>query len=154
MKKLLVVLIVLISYSSYAQTGFKHISIQYGMTYEKSTNIEIGLDFNRKYFNTWTLFFSHYKKNEDATGNFENSTVGFYYSQNLIASKNNFLNLKMGSSAGTNSENFIIDIILGLEYNYSFSRNLKFSLFLKNNAMFNANPVFRHALLAGLKYRL
>ncbi|MCG8226375.1 hypothetical protein [Tenacibaculum finnmarkense] len=154
MKKILILLLVLLSYSSYSQTGFKHINIHYGLTYEKASNIEISLDFNRQYFNAWTIFISHYAINKNKSGDLENTTLGFYYSSNLIASKNNFLNLKMGSSGGSNGNNFIIDAILGLEYNYAISRNIKFSLFFKNNIMFNSNPLVRHALLGGLKFRL
>lgn len=154
MKKIIVFLLLIIGSSTYAQRGFKHINLQGGVSYELDKNFEIGLQFDTKYFNNWQIFFSVFQGKEENGSDKENFTTGVYYSNSLIASKNNFLNLKMGTSFGTNSDNFIFDIILGLEYDYAITRNLKLSFLFKNNAMFNAEPTFRHALLGGLKFRL
>lgn len=152
MKKIIFI-IILVSSSVYSQRGFKHLNIQGGVTYELDKNFEVGLQFDTKYFNNWQFFFSAFQRNTEK-GDKENFTTGFYYSNNLIASKNNFLNLKFGTSLGTNSENFIFDLIAGLEYDYAITRDLKLSLLFKNNVMFNTDPNFRHALLIGLKFRL
>lgn len=153
MKNLIMILILSCGSLAFSQTGFKHINIQGGLTYELDKNFEIGLEFNRKYFNSWTVFFSAFQRNTEK-GNQENYTTGVYYSNNLLASKNSFLNVKMGSSLGTNSETFVFDLILGLEYDYAITRDLKLSFLFKNNVMFKADPRFRHALLGGLKFRI
>lgn len=137
----------------YSQRGFKHLNLQGGVTYELDKNFEVGLQFDTKYFNNWQVFFSVFQRNT-GKGEEENYTTGVYYSNNLLASKNNFLNVKLGTSLGTNSKTFIFDLIAGLEYDYAITRNLKLSFLFKNNVMFKAEPRFRHALLAGLKFRL
>ncbi len=137
-----------------AQKGFSHITAKAGYTYEGGTNFELGYELNKKYHNNWSIFFSGFFQEYDNTKEIRNWTSGIYYEPNLLVSKNNLLNLKIGGSLGTNEENFIADAILGLEYNYAFTDNMKFTLFFKNSHMFNSPVNFRHAILIGLKHRL
>lgn len=154
MKYLYIVFAVLFFSKTSAQDGFSHVTLKGGFTYEKAFNFEIGYEVNQRYYNNWSLFFSGFTQNLDNGEKVNNWTFGLYYEPNLIEAKNNLLNLKIGSSLGTNENDFIIDGILGLEYSYAFSDNMKFTVFLKNNRMFNSNIKFRHALLVGFKHRL
>lgn len=150
MKKLLILCIVMFSVSAFSQSGFKHLTVKGGFTYYNgASNFEIGLEFNEPYFKNWNLFFSGYQN-----GMIKNWNVGLYFEPGVLASKNSFLNMKFGTSFGTNQESFIMDIIFGLEYNYAISENFKVGVFFKNNHMFNSVVKFRHALLFGIKYRL
>lgn len=89
----------------------------------------------------------------ETTREIRNWTFGVYYEPNIIASKNMLLNWKFGTSLGTNQDNFIIDLIAGIEYNYAISKSTKISVFAKNNYMFNSEIEFRHAILIGFKQR-
>lgn len=134
-----------------AQSGFNHVTYKGGLTYEGDFNFEIGYELNKRYYNNWSFFLSGFNaKGKDLN----NWTFGTYYEPNIIGSKNNYLNLKFGTSFGTNESSFIWDLIVGLEYNYAFSENTKFTVFFKNNKMFNSDIDFRHALLIGFKHRL
>jgi hypothetical protein len=137
-----------------AQTGFNHLTAKGGVTYEGAFNFEIGFEMNKKYFNNWSIFFSGYNQELDNGNQIKNWTSGVYYEPNLLASKNNLLNFKFGTSLGTNENDFIIDAIAGIEYNYAFSDKMKFTVFFKNNYMINSDVNFRHALLIGFKHRL
>lgn len=153
MKKLLIITILLLSVKSFSQTGFNHLTLKGGLTLDNARNYELGYEMNKKYFNNFSLFFSVYEKDIDLDKLY-NFTFGLYYEPSLKASKNSFVNLKFGSSFGTNETKFIFDIIVGLEYNYAITENLKLTIYQKNNNMFNADLGFRHALLFGIKYRL
>lgn len=132
-----------------AQLGFNHLTAKGGVSLNGGTNFEIGYEVNRRYNTNWSIFFSGYARDE-----IRNWTTGLYYEPNLLASKNNLLNLKIGTSLGTNESEFIIDAIVGIEYNYAFSEKMKFTVFFKNNRMFNSEDKFRHAILIGFKHRL
>lgn len=154
MRKLITVLfITLFSLFGYAQEGFQHLTFKGGYTIEEDMNIEIGYEFNMAHFNNWSIFFSYFESNKRSP-ELVNYTTGIYYEPNIYAAKNSFLNLKFGTSFGTNSKDFRFDVIAGLEYNYAFSRDFKLSVFFKNNKMFNSDIGFRHGILVGLKYRL
>tara|TARA_R110000868_G_scaffold411003_2_gene701287 strand:- start:11207 stop:11671 length:465 start_codon:yes stop_codon:yes gene_type:complete len=153
--KYISLIILFLSFSTIqAQSGFNHITYKGGLTYEGAFNGEIGYEINKRYYNNWSLFFSGYSQKIDSSETINNWTTGLYYEPNIIASKNNFLNLKFGSSLGTNESEFIIDLIVGLEYNYAFSENMKFTIYFKNNRMFNSDIQYRHAILIGFKHRL
>lgn len=150
MKKiLLIALFGFFSYAANAQVGFHHITAKGGFALSGGANFEIGYETNKKYNKNWSVFFSGYSHNE-----IKNWTTGLYYEPSIVASKNNLLNFKIGTSLGTNEEEFIIDVIAGLEYNYAFSEKMKFTVFFKNNRMFNSSEKFRHAILIGFKHRL
>lgn len=137
-----------------AQSGFNHLTYKGGITYEQGFNFEIGYEINKRHYNNWSYFFSGYTRNVEREKRLNNWTFGMYYEPNIIASKNTYLNLKIGTSLGTNEISFIMDAILGLEYNYAFTENTKFTILFKNNIMFNSLVKFRHGLLIGFKHRL
>ena len=153
MKKIIIVTIFLLSIKCFSQTGFNHLTLKGGLTLDNARNYELGYEMNKRYFNNFTLFFSVYEKDIDLDKLY-NFTVGLYYEPSLKASKNTFINFKFGSSFGTNETKFIWDLIVGIEYNYAISENIKLSIYQKNNNMFGADLGFRHALLFGFKYRL
>ena len=154
MKNILFILTFLFCSVVSAQSGFKHITARGGMTYEGATNFEIGLEINKKYYNNFSIFFSGYSEPVDDGKTINNWTSGIYYEPNLLASKNNMLHFRFGTSLGTNQEEFIIDLIAGIEYSVAISRNIKLSAYFKNNYMFNSSTEFRSALLIGIKHRL
>lgn len=151
MRKIILIFTLFIGLEGISQTGFKHITAKGGFTYIDKAffNFEVGLELNRAYFTNWSLFLSGYNFKEE-----KNYTLGIYYEPNIYASKNNFANLKFGSSAGSNQKKFIMDAIIGIEYYYAFTENLKFTAYLKNNYMFWSKIGFRNSALIGLKYRL
>jgi hypothetical protein len=137
-----------------AQTGFKHLTARGGITYEGAFNFEFGLEINRKYYNNFSLFFSGYSEPLNDGETAKNWTSGFYYEPNILASKNNLVHFRFGTSLGTNEEEFIIDLIAGIEYSVAISRNVQLTAYFKNNYMFNSSTEFRSALLIGIKHRL
>lgn len=145
----LIIFIFCCAFTANAQFGFNHLTAKGGIGINGGANFEIGYETNKKYNRNWSIFFSGYARDE-----VRNWTTGLYYEPSLLASKNNLINLKIGTSLGTNEDRFIIDAIVGLEYNYAFSRNMKFTIFFKNNRMFNSDDKYRHAILIGLKHRL
>ncbi len=150
MKKIILLLLLSIGAYSYSQSGFKHLTLKGGYNFiDPAMNVELGLEFNERYFTNWSLFISAYQND-----NLKNYTAGLYYEPNIFSAKNQFLNLKFGSSLGSNQKKFIMDAIVGMEYYYAFTYNLKFSVYLKNNYMFWSKKGFRNAILIGLKYRL
>ncbi len=153
MKKYLLILAVITTSIGFAQSGFNHITGKLGLTYESDFNFEIGYEFNKKNYKNISLFFSGFKANRSGK-NISNWTFGISYDPNLITAKNHYLNLKIGTSAGTNESNFIVDIITGLEYNYALSYDVKLTALLKLNRMFNSEIDYRQGLLLGIKYRL
>lgn len=154
MKNLCIALLLIVGFTANAQTGFNHITLKGGATLESGFNFEVGYEINKKYFTNWSIFFSGFYQEKNLEEGINNWTTGIYYEPILIASKNNLLNLKIGSSAGTNENQFIFDAILGVEYNRAITDKVQFSVFFKNNLMFNSEVRFRHALLIGFKHRL
>jgi len=155
MRNTIVVTIAFLCFSTlFSQEGFKHVSMKGGYTYEGHGNFEIGLEFNRKYYNNWTIFFSGFTKYHGTNNEENNWTTGIYYAPSIVAVNNHLLNFKFGTSLGTNEDIFIMDLIAGMEYDYALNEWLKIGLFFKNNYLVVGDNDFRHALLGGIKIRL
>lgn len=149
-----IALLVFMFISSYSQEGFKHISLKGGFTHEGHVTFELGLEFNKKYYNNWTMFFSGFTKYYNTAKEENNWTTGIYYEPAILAVNNNLLHFRFGTSMGTNEKEFILDIIAGIEYNYAVNDWFKVGLFFKNSKLFFGSDEFRHAILGGIKIRL
>ena len=113
MKKLFAIIAILgsISLSSFAQSHSDRITFGVGLLYERGLDATLAWEHETKYHNAWEYFVNGYLKWDEC--------VGVAYKPCVWRGRNNHGNLRIGASAGSNTDKFLGGIHVGYEHNYA-----------------------------------
>ena len=137
MKKLFTILAIVSSFSlsSYAQSHSDRITFGMGLLYERGLDADATLawEHETKYHNAWEYFVNGYLKWDECEScghvcpesfwkNYRTWGVGVAYKPCVWRGRNNYGNLRIGASAGSNTDKFLGGIHVGYEHNYALRR--------------------------------
>ena len=120
MKKLFAILAIVSSFSlsSYAQSHSDRITFGIGLLYERGLDATLAWEHETKYHNAWEYFVNGYLKWDECEScghvcpesfwkNYRTWGVGVAYKPCVWRGRNNYGNLRIGASAGSNTDKFL-----------------------------------------------
>ena len=132
MKKLFAIIAILGSFSlsSFAQSHSDRITFGMGLLYERGLDATLSWEHETKYHNAWEYFVNGYLKWDECEScghvcpesfwkNYRTWGVGVAYKPCVWRGRNNHGNLRIGASAGSNTDKFLGGIHVGYEHNYA-----------------------------------
>lgn len=148
MKNILIIFLSLSVYFGYSQEGYNHINLAYGYTTQSIQQFSVAFEFNNSYYNSWELIFEA-NRNLDLK---EDIYQGGVVYEPLILKSNNFLfNFRAGFLMGSNTGNFLLSGVGGLELSYTFPGLFVIMLQQNNQYIINIEDRFRVSMLFGIK---
>jgi hypothetical protein len=164
MKKILLCVILLsLSFKSFAGDGDKFVSVAGGLMYRNTANALVSMEFEGMYHNAWEIYVdltTAYKKCEINNTIFCKKTfwdyktvgVGGAYKPAFYRWKNANLRARVGADIGIDEGySFYASVDLGLEFSYSFKNRMQLVIMQKNDFAFWTRDNFKNGFLIGLK---
>lgn len=147
----------------FAQSHSNRLSLGVGALYERGVDVTLSWDHETKYHNAWEYFVNGYVKWDkcDDCGhvctqsfwkNYRTWSVGAAYKPCVARGKNNYGNIRIGASAGSNTDDFIGGIHVGYEHNYCLRGGWQLYMLVKCDAMIpNREDLFREGAQIGVR---
>ncbi len=164
MKKLLFTLMILLtSLTSSAQSHSDRICLGVGILYERGFDATLSWEHETKYHNSWEYFANGYLKWDECEvcgyvcrdsfwKNYRTWTLGAAYKPCVIRRRNHYGNVRIGASAGSNTEDFLGGLHIGYEHNYSLRHGWVFYWQAKCDIMIpDREDLFRTGVVLGFK---
>lgn len=123
-------LAVITSLSSFAQSKSNRISLGLGALYEKGFDTTLSWEHETKYHNAWEYFINGYIKWDECEEcnhicpdsfwkNYRTWGIGAAYKPCVNRGRNNHGNVRLGVSAGSDTDHFLGGFHVGYEHNYA-----------------------------------
>lgn len=165
MKKLsaLFILVASITITCSAQSHSDHISFGTGLLYERGLDATVSWEHETLYHNSWEYFFNAYLKWDECEScghicpesfwnNYNTWGIGAAYKPCVWRSRNNHGNIRIGVSAGSNTNSFIGGIHLGYEHSYSLHKGWVLYWQAKCDMIIpDREDLFRTGIVVGIK---
>lgn len=145
-----------------AQQNSDRISLGFGCLYERGLDVTLSYEHETKYHNAWEYFANGYIKwNECAScghvcpesfwNNYRSYGFGFAYKPCVVRGRNHHGNMRIGASAGSDTDRFLGGIHLGYEHNYTLRHGCKLFWQVKTDVMIKGEDLFRTGIVLGVK---
>lgn len=144
--------------SAGAQNRSDRIAISAGALVERGLDATLSWEHETTYHNAWEFFANSYLQwdkcpvcgtvcDESFFHNYNNWTAGFAWKPCILRFRNNYGSLRLGASAGTDTERFIAGLHAGYEHDYALRHGWRFFWSARADVMF---PDKSHMLRAGV----
>lgn len=151
-----------LSITSHAQNNSNRISLGVGCLYENGLDITLSYEHEMRHHNAWEFFANGYLKWDECKSckhicpesfwNYYRSYgVGVAYKPCVIRGRNNFGNLRIGASGGSDTKRFLGGIHLGFEHNYALPSGWLLFWQIKTDLMIKGEDLFRTGIVLGFK---
>lgn len=158
----LVVAVFALSVTASAQNSTGRISVGVGLLYENGLDATIAYEWETKHHNAWEFFANGYLKwDECATcghicpesfwKNYRSYGFGAAYKPCVSRGRNHHGNLRIGASAGSDTERFLGGIHLGYEHNYALRSGWTLYWQVKSDLMIKGEDLLRTGIVLGFK---
>lgn len=134
----------------FAQSGYTYIVPSGGITLEGSNMARLGIEYNNRYYEGWEIVFEATLKSD--VGNEESYLTGIYYEPLLFRNKDILSNLRFGVLGGSQQQRFAMAVGGGIELSFVLKNNIVFSIQQDTKMVFGAERLFRHGILAVIKF--
>lgn len=164
MKRILYTLaIMLVGITAYAQSNSNRISLGVGCLYERGLDATLSWEHETKYHNAWEYFVNGYIKWDDCPdcghvcpesfwNNYRTWSVGIAYKPCVSRGRNNHGNLRIGASAGSNTNDFLGGFHVGYEHSYALRKGWQLYWQAKCDLLVpNKEDLFRTGIVLGFK---
>lgn len=163
MKKLLLLFaLVLTGATGFAQRNSDRIMAGVGCLYERGLDLTIAYEHETRYHHAWEYFANGYIKWDDCAScghvcpesfwnNYRSYSFGFAYKPCVTRSRNHNGNLRLGASAGSDTDRFLGGVHLGYEHNYTLRGGWKLFWQVKTDVMIKGEDLFRTGIVLGIK---
>lgn len=164
MKRILYTLaIMLVGITAYAQSNSNRISLGAGCLYERGLDATLSWEHETKYHNAWEYFVNGYIKWDDCPdcghvcpesfwNNYRTWSVGIAYKPCVSRVRNNHGNLRIGASAGSNTNDFLGGFHVGYEHSYALRKGWQLYWQAKCDLLVpNKEDLFRTGIVLGFK---
>ena len=163
MKKLmLLVAIMLTTATSFAQRNSNRVSVGVGFLYERGLDLTVAYEHETQYHNAWEYFANGYIKWDECEScghvcpdsfwkNYRSYGFGVAYKPCVNRGRNHHGNLRLGASAGSDTDRFLGGIHLGYEHNYAMRGGWKIFWQVKTDLMIKGEDLFRTGIVLGVK---
>ena len=135
MKKILLSMIAVIcmSVSAVAQSHSDRITFGMGLLYENGLDATLSWEHETKYHNAWEYFVNGYLKWDECQScghicpesfwrNYNTWGIGAAYKPCVVRGRNNYGNLRIGASFGSNTDKFLGGFHVGYEHNFALRK--------------------------------
>lgn len=120
-----------VSVSSFAQSHSDRISVGAGALYQRGLDATISWEHETRYHNAWEYFINGYIKWDECAScghvcpesfwnNYRTWGVGAAYKPCVARGRNNYGNLRIGASAGSDTDKFVGGLHVGYEHNFAY----------------------------------
>ena len=163
MKKLmLLVAIMLTTATSFAQRNSNRVSVGVVCLYERGLDLTVAYEHETQYHNAWEYFANGYIKWDECEScghvcpdsfwkNYRSYGFGVAYKPCVNRGRNHHGNLRLGASAGSDTDRFLGGIHLGYEHNYAMRGGWKIFWQVKTDLMIKGEDLFRTGIVLGVK---
>ena len=146
-----------------AQTYSNKVSIGIGALYERGFDATISAEHQSKNHNAWEYFINGYLKWKECEDcghvcsdsfwkNYNTWSVGAAYKPCVYTGRNNHGNLRIGLSAGSNTDEFLGGVHVGYEHNYILKKGLTIFWQAKCDCIIpDTEDLFRTGIVIGIK---
>lgn len=163
MKKYLLAFVAVISMTTttFAQNS-NHVSLGIGLLYENSVDLTLSYEHETKYHNAWEYFANGCIKWKECEScghicpesfwrNYRTWGLGVAYKPCVTRTRNSHGNLRIGASAGSDTDDFLGGIHVGYEQNYSLKGGWKLYWQVKSDCLIKGQDLFRTGIVIGVK---
>lgn len=148
--------------TSHAQNNTDRISLGAGLLYERGMDLTLSYEHEMNYHNSWEYFGNVYLKWDDCPScghicpesfwnNYRSYGFGIAYKPCVTRSRNNYGNLRIGASAGSDTNEFLGSIHLGYQHNYALRGGWQLFWQVKTDVVINGEDLFRTGIVLGFK---
>jgi len=163
MKKLMLLFaIMLTTATAFAQRNSNRLSVGVGCLYERGLDLTVAYEHESQYHNAWEYFANGYIKWDECEScghvcpdsfwkNYRSYGFGVAYKPCMSRGRNHHGNLRLGASAGSDTDRFLGGIHLGYEHNYAMGGGWKLFWQVKTDLMIKGEDLFRTGIVLGVK---
>lgn len=164
MKKLLLALFAscVCVVAAHAQNNSNRISIGAGCLYENGLDLTLSYEHEMRHHTSWEFFANGYLKWDECSSckhicpesfwkNYRSYCFGVAYKPCITRGRNNFGNVRIGASAGSDTNRFLGGIHLGYEHNYALNSGWMLFWQVKTDLMIKGEDLFRTGIVLGFK---
>ena len=137
-------------------------SLGFGCLYERGLDVTLSYEHETKYHNAWEYFANGYIKWDECAScghvcpesfwnNYRSYGFGFAYKPCVARGRNHHGNMRIGASAGSDTDRFLGGIHLGYEHNYTLRHGWKLFWQVKTDVMIKGEDLFRTGIVLGVK---
>jgi hypothetical protein len=145
-----------------AQSNTDRIGIGIGVLYERGLDLTLSYEHETKYHNAWEYFGNVYLKWDDCEScghvcpesfwnNYRSYGFGIAYKPCVARGRNHHGNLRIGASAGSDTDKFLGGAHLGYEHNYVLRGGWRLYWLVKTDVMIKGEDLFRTGVVLGVK---
>lgn len=146
----------------HAQSNSNRISVGVGALYEKGFDATLSVEHETGNHNAWEYFLNGYiKYTEDkAAGHITSKSfwhnywtwgLGIAYKPCVWRTKNTYGSLRLGGSAGSDTEEVVGWVNVGYEHNYALRKGWQLYWQVKSDVCINGKDLFRTGVVIGFK---
>lgn len=146
-----------------AQTYGNHLVLGLGALYERGFDATLSMEHETKYHHAWEYFINGYIQWDKCVScghvcphsfwhEYRTWGVGVAYKPCVSRGRNHYGNLRIGASAGSNTDDFLGGVHAGYEHSYSLHKGWMLYWQAKCDLMLpNRNDLFRTGVVIGIK---
>jgi hypothetical protein len=145
-----------------AQSNTDRIGLGVGALYERGLDLTLSYEHETKYHNAWEYFGNVYLKWDDCEScghvcpesfwnNYRSCSFGIAYKPCVARGRNHHGNLRIGASAGSDTDKFLGGAHLGYEHNYVLRGGWRLYWQVKTDVMIKGEDLFRTGVVLGVK---
>ena len=149
----------------HAQRNTGRVSLGAALLYRNGMDVTLAYEHETNYHNAWEFFANGYLQWKECPDckhicpdsfwrNYRTYGFGAAYKPCVVRGRNHFGNLRIGASAGSDTEKFLAGIHLGYEHNYVLRSGWIFFWQVKGDVMINGADLFRAGVSLGVKLPL
>jgi hypothetical protein len=164
MKKLLLSLVALVTVatSAFAGDNDRRLSLGVGLLYENGLDATLSYEKETRYHNAVEFFLNGYLKWDECADcgyicpdtfwrNYRTWSVGAAYKPCVTRGRNNYGNLRLGASLGSDTDKVLGGVHAGYEHNYRLRDGWQLYWQFKTDLMIKGEDLFRTGVVIGIK---
>lgn len=172
MKKILIIITAIFSLVLIVHAGEGDVLLnpQIGAFYQKSFNGIVEIEFEKKYYHSWNIYFDFCNAYrycdidktifcEETFWDYQTAAAGVAYKHELLRWRNTNLKARIGFDLGTDyckadNYSFYMSAEVGFELSHTLKNRIQICLIQKNDFCFFTRDHFKNGLLIGIKIPL
>ena len=164
MKKIMLMMAIMFATltTTSAQNGSNRISLGAGLLYERGMDLTLSYEHETNYHNAWEYFANVYLKWDDCEScghicpesfwnNYRSYGFGIAYKPCVVRGRNHYGNVRIGASAGSDTNKFMGGVHVGYEHNYALGKGWQLFWQVKSDIMIKGKDTFRTGAVLGIK---
>ena len=164
LKTVLLLMLVCIGFATnaHAQRNGGRLSLGVGLLYENGMDVTLAYEHEMNYCHAWEFFANGYLKwteckscghicPESFWRNYRTYGFGVAYKPCVVRGRNHYGNLRIGASAGSDTNKFLAGIHVGYEHNYELRSGWTLYWQVKSDMMIKGADLLRTGIVLGVK---